>query len=154
MVQPYSDRVSPAPPYSYHIYITFMYRAFTSYGWPFQIYSINYIYTFGLVRFRSPLLAESLIILLSYRYLDVSVPCVRFPYGMYSLQLYGLPHSDTCGSIVVCTSPQIFAAYHVLRRLREPRHPPCALIRFLFFSLVKYTLTKPKECLCLQFPLQ
>jgi hypothetical protein len=43
------------------------------------------------------------------------------------LQCTGLPHSDTCGSRVVCTSPQFFAAYRVLRRLREPRHPPCAL---------------------------
>jgi len=40
----------------------------------------------------------------------------------------GLPHSDICGLTVVCTSPQLFAAYHVLRRLREPRHPPYALI--------------------------
>ena len=39
----------------------------------------------------------------------------------------GLPHSDTGGSRVVCTSPPIFAACRVLRRLREPRHPPCAL---------------------------
>jgi hypothetical protein len=44
------------------------------------------------------------------------------------LQHGGLPHSDICGSRVVCTSPQLFAAYHVLRRLREPRHPPYALI--------------------------
>jgi len=43
------------------------------------------------------------------------------------LQHIGLPHSDTGGSRVVCTSPPIFAAYRVLRRLREPRHPPCAL---------------------------
>ncbi len=34
------------------------------------------------------------------------------------LQPGGLPHSDTCGSIRVCRSPQIFAAYRVLRRLR------------------------------------
>ena len=45
----------------------------------------------------------------------------------------GLPHSDICGSKVICTYPQLFAAYHVLLRLREPRHPPCALICFLLF---------------------
>ena len=28
--------------------------------------------------------------------------------------------------------PRLFAAYHVLRRLREPRHPPCALALFSF----------------------
>ena len=39
-----------------------------------------------------------------------------------------LPHSDICGSQVVCTSPQLIAAYHVLLRLLMPRHSPCALI--------------------------
>ena len=33
------------------------------------------------------------------------------------LQYPGLPHSDTCGSIRICQSPQVFAAYHVLLRL-------------------------------------
>ena len=42
----------------------------------------------------------------------------------------GLPHSDTCGSTAVRASPQTFAACRVLPRLREPRHPPCALTRF------------------------
>ena len=43
------------------------------------------------------------------------------------LQHDRFPHSDIHGSRVVCTSPWLFAAYHVLRRLREPRHPPYAL---------------------------
>jgi hypothetical protein len=30
----------------------------------------------------------------------------------------------------VCSSPKLIAAYHVLLSLLEPRHPPCALIRF------------------------
>ena len=48
-----------------------------------------------------------------------------------SLQDTGLSHSEIRGSKVICTSPRLFAAYHVLHRLREPRHPPCALIYFL-----------------------
>ena len=48
-----------------------------------------------------------------------------------SLQDTGLSHSEIRGSRVICTSPRLFAAYHVLHRLREPRHPPCALIYFL-----------------------
>ena len=32
----------------------------------------------------------------------------------------------------ICTSPKLIAAYHVLHRLREPRHPPCALFYFLY----------------------
>ncbi len=43
----------------------------------------------------------------------------------------GLPHSEICGSQDICSSPQLFAAYHVLLRLREPRHPPYALLYFL-----------------------
>ena len=30
----------------------------------------------------------------------------------------------------MCSSPRLIAAYHVLLRLLEPRHPPCALICF------------------------
>ena len=39
----------------------------------------------------------------------------------------GLPHSEISGSLVVCTSPELIAAYHVLHRLLTPRHPPFAL---------------------------
>ena len=42
----------------------------------------------------------------------------------------GLPHADTHGSKAVRASPWTFAACRVLHRLREPRHPPCALPRF------------------------
>ena len=44
----------------------------------------------------------------------------------------GLSHSETPGSKAVCALPGIIAAYRVLHRLREPRHPPCALARFLY----------------------
>ena len=54
--------------------------------------------------------------------------------GIPCLQHGGLPHSDTCGSRPVCGSPRLFAAYHVLHRLREPRHPPYALLHFLLDS--------------------
>ena len=56
---------------------------------------------------------------------------VRLPFGMTGLQPAGLPHSDIPGSRAICASPGLFAAYHVLRRLREPRHPPSALAYFL-----------------------
>ena len=39
----------------------------------------------------------------------------------------GFPHSDICGSQDMCSLPQLIAAYHVLRRLPVPRHPPDAL---------------------------
>ena len=52
--------------------------------------------------------------------------------GVLALQASGLPHSDIRGSIPVCRSPRLFAAYHVLHRLWKPRHPPFALRIFLF----------------------
>ena len=38
-----------------------------------------------------------------------------------------LSHSEISGSKIICISPKLFAAYHVLHRLQEPRHPPYAL---------------------------
>ena len=51
-------------------------------------------------------------------YLDVSVPHVCLLLRrMSSLQLDGLPHSEIRGLRVICTYPQLIAAYHVLLRL-------------------------------------
>ena len=65
-------------------------------------------------------------------YLDVSVPRVpsgKLCIGLSVLKGYlsGFPHSDIHGSKDICSSPWLFAAYHVLHRLSVPRHPPCAL---------------------------
>ena len=65
-------------------------------------------------------------------YLDVSVQAVPLHtlwigVWMYEVCSYGFPHSDICGSMDICSSPQLFAAYHVFLRLLVPRHPPCAL---------------------------
>ena len=80
----------------------------------------------------------------SCRYLDVSVPCVRPVYMPVSvLQTDGLPHSDISGSTPVCSSPELFAAYHVLLRLREPRHPPYALFCFLCLSRLEIVSFRP-----------
>ena len=65
-------------------------------------------------------------------YLDVSVHRVPFHtlwigVWMAGVLPAGFPHSDICGSKIICISPQLFAAYHVFLRLLVPRHPPCAL---------------------------
>ena len=65
-------------------------------------------------------------------YLDVSVHRVPFHtlwigVWMTGVLPAGFPHSDICGSMDICSSPQLFAAYHVFLRLLVPRHPPCAL---------------------------
>ena len=59
------------------------------------------------------------------------------------LQTDGLPHSDISGSIPVCSSPELFAAYHVLLRLLKPRHPPYALFRFLCCSRLEIVSFRP-----------
>ena len=66
-------------------------------------------------------------------YLDVSVHRVPhvylwIQYTLMQVFCIGFPHSDICGSMCICHSPQLFAAYHVFLRLSVPRHPPCALI--------------------------
>ena len=83
---------------------------------------------FGLFRFRSPLLTESHVVFSSSGYLDVSVHRVPFLIEDDSTTAAGFPHSDISGSKDICSSPKLFAAYHVFHRLLVPRHPPYALI--------------------------
>ena len=72
-------------------------------------------------------------------YLDVSVRRVPFHTlwihaWMTEVCSAGFPHSDICGSLDICSSPQLFAAYHVFLRLSVPRHPPCALSCLTFLT--------------------
>ena len=78
----------------------------------------------------------------SSAYLDVSVQRVRSPIGVMHLQCIRLPHSEICGSIRMCQSPQLIAAYHVLHRLWEPRHSPYALILLIVFFWSYLLLSK------------
>ena len=87
---------------------------------------------FGLFRFRSPLLTES-------RLISLPPPTEMFQFSGFPPYAYGFsarsrgvtragfPHSDIHGSMPICGSPWLFAAYRVLRRLPVPRHSPCAL---------------------------
>ena len=66
-------------------------------------------------------------------YLDVSVhrvPSVYLwiQYTVTEVCSAGFPHSEIAGSMDICSSPTLIAAYHVFLRLLVPRHPPCALI--------------------------
>ena len=88
---------------------------------------------FGLLPVRSPLLRKSHFVFFSSGYLDVSVR--RVPLRalwiharMHKVSLCGFPHSDTRGSMGMCPSPRLFAAYRVFHRLPVPRHPPCAFL--------------------------
>ena len=61
---------------------------------------------------------------------------------MTVLQTVGLSHSEILGSKIICIYPRLIAAYHVLHRLREPRHPPCALFYFLRIFIADCSETK------------
>ena len=54
--------------------------------------------------------------------------CYVFTCGYSHITASEFPHSEICGSMLICSSPQLIAACHVLLRLPVPRHPPCALI--------------------------
>ena len=124
--------------------LNFVYGAFTLSGWLSQNHST--ILTGHVLRSeprsaRTPVwaLARSLaatgaitVVFSSSGYLDVSVrrvPLIQLCIHCMILVVCtsGFPHSEISGSRVVCTSPELFAAYHVFLRLPVPRHPPCAL---------------------------
>ena len=94
---------------------------------------------FGLLRFRSPLLSESF--LLSFPPGTKMFQFPGFPSYAYvfsvrycNITCSAFPHSDICGSRLICSSPQLFAACHVLPRRHVPRHPPYALCSLIFLS--------------------
>ena len=69
----------------------------------------------------------------SFRYLDVSVPRVRFAIlciqiTMTTLMQPGSPIRTSLAITLVSSLPELFAGFHVLLRLLLPRHPPFALL--------------------------
>ena len=56
----------------------------------------------------------------------------------------GLPHSDIFGSKLVCSSPKLFAACHVLHRLLAPRHSPYTLSSL---TIRNSKLTRTNRCI-------
>lgn len=164
MVPPDSDRVSPAPPYSgYHyLHIAYAYGAFTLCGAAFQAASTSLCLGYcgpttpgsarpSMVWATSRSLAttwEITVVFSSSSYLDVSVRRVRLhPKVDIPINRDGLPHSDTRGSTLLCSSPRIFAAWHVLHRHCMPRHPPYALFYFYLAWLAQSAFARRQSIL-------
>ena len=105
---------------------------------------------FGLLPFRSPLLGESLDYFLFLRVLR----CFSSPRSPPRTKngdtgkAGGLSHSETRGSKATCAYPRIIAACHVLHRLREPRHPPCALELLPRHPPKRREAVNLRSCLC------
>ena len=75
---------------------------------------------------------EITVVFSSSGYLDVSVhrvPFLTLWIGVRMTEVLSarFPHSEISGSMDICSSPKLFAAYHVFHRLLVPRHPPYAL---------------------------
>ena len=98
-------------------------------------------------------------------YLDVSVP--RVPHVTLWIHVtfhgsspWGFPHSEIHGSKLICSSPWLIAACHVLLRLLMPRHSPYALLslNFLFPSSLLFLsipcLSFANNCFRLSFSLK
>ena len=130
MVPPCSDRISRVPPYSRARRSGFPYGALTLCGRPFQSRSGSSSQAAGLVRVRSPLLAESR--LMSFppateMFQFAGFASHRYGFPARSRDCGGLPHSEISGSKLARSSPKLIAACYVLHRLSVPRHPPNAL---------------------------
>src|SRR2546425_1974015 len=54
-------------------------------------------------------------------------PAYGFSRGYLNMTRGGLPHSEIPGSKLICSSPGLIAACHVLHRLLAPRHSPYTL---------------------------
>ena len=93
---------------------------------------------FRLFQFRSPLLSESLVYFLFVLLLRCFssqaflLTIYVFNCRLQSFNSVGFPHSDSHGSRLFSSSPWLFVALHVLRRLSVPRHPPLALCSFTY----------------------
>ena len=90
----------------------------------------------------------------SYCYLDVSVHSVPFRTLWIHARILEVcssrfPHSEISGSMAVCASPKLIAAYHVFHRLLVPRHSPYALsclTSLNVFTLIRNFIAISLEC--------
>ena len=62
---------------------------------------------------------------------------MKFSRSYLSMNPGEFPHSEISGSMLICSSPKLIAAYHVFHRLPVPRHSPCALVRLTFQTFFK-----------------
>ena len=169
MGPPYSLQIPRVCRYSGYrsLSLDFVYKTITSYGWTSHSIRLS-------SKMLIPVLTPSVLLLLvwplslslattyeisvdfsSSSYLDVSVQRVPLIYLCIQYMIYGsspyvFPHSEICGSKLICSSPQLIAACHVFLRLLMPRHSPCALVCLNFsccvFSTRSVSVLSIKNC--------
>ena len=120
-----------------------MYNASPTTSYAQRLQAITYV-QFRLFQFRSPLLSESLVyflfVLLLRCFSSQAFLCTSYVFTceLRSFNFAGFPHSDSHGSRLFSSSPWLFAALHVLRRLSVPRHSPLALCSFTYYIFVLF----------------
>ena len=89
---------------------------------------------FRLFPLRSPLLRESRLIsfpsgteMFHFPEFASKKICILF-FDDMTLLMPGFPIQTSSDQGMFCSSPRLFAAYHVFHRLPTPRHPPDALV--------------------------
>ena len=99
---------------------------------------------FGLFRFRSPLLAESLLFSLPAGTEMFQFPAFAPASAGDGIAPAGFPHSEIRASTGICPLTRLFAAYHVLLRLREPQASPVRpyLLSFFLFAFSNMTFSR------------
>ena len=162
MVSAHSYEVSRASHYSgyYHVNSFFVYRTFTVSGLLSQtilLNSLNQLCSPNPRWISSPGLGSSYFARHYFRnrvfflFLWVlrcfssprSLPIHYFTHVWITslFLLVEFPHSDIHGSMNICFSPWLFAAYHVFLRLLVPRHSPYALSSLTFLLSLILILT-------------
>ena len=155
MVPLYSLRIPRVRRYSGYsqLSLSFTYKTLTFFGWPSHAIQLEFEMRYTVLNpnvllhsvWPLPLsLATTHRISIDFSssaYLDVSVQ--RGPLHTLWIHVWIIssspmwfPNSEICGSKLICSSPQLIAACHVLLRLLMPRHSPYALLslNFQFFQ--------------------
>ena len=148
MVPADSARISRVPAYSGAVLsamLSFAYGAVTLCGAPFQKLPLNIMADaptvlqprpcrnragLGCCAFARHYLRNRFCFLFLRVMRCFSSPGSPSPWVSDAIARIGLPHSEIHASTGICPYAWLIAACHVLRRLREPRHPSCALLSF------------------------
>ena len=109
---------------------------------------------FGLFRFRSPLLTESLLLSLPvgtemFHFPTFPLPALYIQAGVTGSHKYaqrGFPIRKSSDQSSIISSPRLIADLYVLLRLQMPRHPPFALRNLKSHEFDRIRCNTPKGC--------
>jgi hypothetical protein len=106
---------------------------------------------FGLFRFRSPLLTESMSLSFPagnemFQFPAFALPALYIQAGVTALLPLSFLIRTSSDQRLFASSPRLIAGCHVLRRLSMPRHPPCTLINLTTFTDHRHEYVRVVGC--------